>query len=214
MEFKQPKKQAEDNLELTQDDLKDAKPKEKRHLSTKTFALINLVILVIVGAIGYYLYTSIAELRDENTAIQQELLDNSTKTTESGDDDEATDEPQYKGELRDVTMGKEVRGIQTNGTASGESSASFVDGTYSLTATFSNLPNPQGDEFYEGWVVQRQPFKFISTGKLTKVDGVYTNSFESDVDYTSYDQYVLTIEPNDGDPAPADHIVEGVMTKQ
>jgi len=39
------------------------------------------------------------------------------------------------------------------------------------------------------------------------------NNFTSDIDYSSYDFYVLTLEPNDGDPAPADHIVEGAVMK-
>ena len=34
--------------------------------------------------------------------------------------------------------------------------ASFEDGAYSLLATFGNLPEPSGSDFYEGWVLKNQ----------------------------------------------------------
>ncbi len=119
----------------------------------------------------------------------------------------------YEGVLTDVTKG-EVRGINTNTQTSGTAKADFTDGKYMMLATFSNLPDPINNDFYEGWIVQKSPFKFISTGKLEKVDGVYTNVYSSSDDLTPYSRYVLTIEPNDGDSSPADHIVEGDMLKQ
>lgn len=119
----------------------------------------------------------------------------------------------YQGSLKDVTRGV-VRGITTNGTAQGSAMADFREGTYQLLATVENLPEPLNGDFYEGWVVQKRPFKFISTGKLERVNGVYTNRYTAAQDFTSYTQYVLTIEPDDGDPAPAAHIVEGEMAKK
>lgn len=110
--------------------------------------------------------------------------------------------------LIDVTNGLEVRGIITPDNASGYAHASYADGEFSLHAEFTNLATPKGDDFYEGWAVQQNPFKFISTGKLEILDGKYINHFTSSTDYSSYDFYVLTLEPNDGDEAPADHIFE------
>jgi len=57
-------------------------------------------------------------------------------------------------------------------------------------------------------------FDVISTGKLVEADGHYKNIFVGDTDQTDYARYVLTLEPDDGDPAPAkDHIVEGDLKK-
>ena len=42
-------------------------------------------------------------------------------------------------------------------------------------------------------------------------DGIYSNSFSTEKNYLEYDFYVLTIEPDDGDPAPDKHILEGTM---
>lgn len=109
----------------------------------------------------------------------------------------------YQGKLEDVS----------GGSASGTSQANFSEGKYDLLAEFKNLPDPEGTDFYEGWVVRKDPFAFISTGKAREENGTYSNIFSSDQDYTEYDFYVLTIEPDDGDPAPAGHILEGTMKK-
>jgi len=121
---------------------------------------------------------------------------------------------QYSGQLADVTESKTIRGISTDGKSSGTAKASFKDDAYSLLATFQDLPESQGTDFYEGWVVRKGlRFSVISTGKIEKVDGVYTNMYLSGEDLTDHDFYVLTIEPDDNNPAPADHILEGTMAK-
>ena len=113
--------------------------------------------------------------------------------------------------LEDVTNGDVVRGIVTSAEALGHASVSYADGDFTLHAEFDGLTDPINGDFYEWWLVQKSPFKFISTGELKKVDGNYLNHFESSTDFRSYDFYVLTLEPNDWDPAPADHIFEGTV---
>lgn len=108
----------------------------------------------------------------------------------------------YQGTLEDVT----------GGNSSGTAMAKYADGSYKLVATFENLPEPKEDYFYEGWVVRKGAnMSVISTGALEKVDGEYINTYMSEQDLTDHTFYVLTIEPDDGDPAPADHVVEGTM---
>ena len=117
----------------------------------------------------------------------------------------------HKYNLENVTWDATIRWIVTSNDALWHASVSYTDGDFVLHAEFDGLTDPQNDDFYEGWLVQKSPFKFISTGELKKVDGNYVNHFESETDYRSYDFYVLTLEPNDGDPAPADHIFEGTV---
>lgn len=112
-------------------------------------------------------------------------------------------EYKYEGALDDVSGGK----------SSGYARADYENGEYMLHAGFANLMKPQNGDFYEGWVVRREPFDFISTGKIINMGGVDTNLYKSNKNYTSYDLYVLTLEPDDGDPAPAKHILEGVMKR-
>lgn len=111
-------------------------------------------------------------------------------------------------ELVDVTGGKEIRGVATDGNAGGTASARIVDDVYEVKAVFRGLPDPQWDDFYEGWIVRKSPLSVISTGKAIKVNGAYENSYMSGTDMLDHGRYVLTLEPDDGDPAPAAHIVE------
>lgn len=95
----------------------------------------------------------------------------------------------------------------------GEAGFEFID-QFELKANINNLADPQTGYFYEGWLVDPTvEGKFVSTGKLNKENDIWVNTFISPVDYTSYTKYVLTIEPDDGDPAPAKHVAEGDLTK-
>jgi len=105
------------------------------------------------------------------------------------------------GELEDVS----------GGNATGYAGASILEsGKYYLYVTFDDLPNPEEGFFYEGWVVKK-PFSVISTGPAERVLGKYHNAYESETDLLDHDFYVLTIEPDDGNPDPADHVLEGTM---
>ena len=110
----------------------------------------------------------------------------------------------YYGDLVDVSGGQ----------AAGVAQAGLTDGLYNLLSEFDQLPELEDDYFYEGWVVRKEPFDFISTGQTIKKGENEFNVFSSDLDLTAYDFYVLTLEPDDGDPAPAEHILEGTMFLQ
>lgn len=97
-----------------------------------------------------------------------------------------------------------------NGTATGTAMAGF-DNQYIVIAGFNNLPPLQEGFFYEGWIVRTSPQSVISTGKATQDGEMYTNQFTSDINYLDHTRYVLTLEPDDGDPAPAEHILEGTF---
>lgn len=77
-----------------------------------------------------------------------------------------------------------------------------------LMVDFDNLPELEEGYFYEGWLVDKDPFSFITTGATEVVDGQVVNLYSSNASLDQYDRYVLTLEPDDGDPAPAEHIVE------
>ena len=116
--------------------------------------------------------------------------------------------------LEDVTKAATIRSTSfATGDIAGIAQAKFEAGEYTMLAEFDELPDPVGDDFYEGWVVRPNPLSVISTGPLTRSEtGVYTNSFTTKQNLLDHTRYVLTLEPNDGDPAPADHIVEGNFT--
>ncbi len=111
----------------------------------------------------------------------------------------------YKGELADVS----------GGSARGMAKATFAHGAYNLLATFETLPDLKGTDFYEGWVVRKgTPMSIVSTGKVEKHGTSYMNVYRSGQDLTDHTFYVLTLEPDDGDPAPAKHILEGMLVEK
>lgn len=83
---------------------------------------------------------------------------------------------------------------------------------FTLIAKMGNLPIPQEGFFYEGWIVRRgDTMSVVSTGKVQQVGEQTVNVFLSPTDFSDHDFYVLTLEPDDGDPAPAEHILEGTI---
>lgn len=70
--------------------------------------------------------------------------------------------------------------------------------------------------FYEGWLVQPGVLTFFSTGEMfVREDGKWGLVWEvqerdQEVEVADFTRAVITLEPRDGDPAPAaDHVLEG-----
>ncbi len=110
----------------------------------------------------------------------------------------------FSGELADVS----------GGIATGTVGAYYEEGGYMLFAEFKDLPHPEEGFFYEGWIVRNSPLSVLSTGKAVRSLGDYHNNFTSSENLLDHDFYVLTLEPDDGNPEPADHILEGTMIKE
>ena len=109
-----------------------------------------------------------------------------------------------RGTLQDVTGGQ----------ATGNALVDYFEdiGRYDLLVYTDNLPELEEGFFYEGWVVRKLPLSVISTGPLTKESASeWTNVYTSDTNLTDHVSYVLTLEPDDDDPAPAEHILEGEL---
>ena len=118
--------------------------------------------------------------------------------------------------LGDATENTSVRGITVLPATTGTVQAGWDGERFMLSGEFSDLPEQQDDDFYEGWIVREAgvdgEMSVISTGALEwEVGMMYTNLFFSDTDLTDHATYILTIEPNDGDPAPADHVLVGEL---
>lgn len=159
-------------------------------------ALLILIGLLILGF--YFVNSSSSEVE----------VPASEEVAEVMEEDAAMEEAmKYVGNLEDVT-GNNAYGVAT---------ASFDEVTgYDLSVIFGDLPDLEPNFFYEGWVVRRgENMSVISTGALEMDEsGEYMNTYTSETDLTDHDFYVLTLEPDDGDPAPAAHILEGTMTLQ
>ena len=176
----------------------------------KRVFIISFLSLMVISFSGCFNFGAI----DEETEVtpEPEVMEDTMEDKVMEDKMEEKDEPvmeamedegvKFAGELEDVS----------GGDASGTAKAEYVEGRYLMEAEFENLPELEDDFFYEGWIVRKDPLSVKSTGATyDKEEGVVANDFMSDNDYTDHDFYVLTLEPDDGDPAPAEHILEGTM---
>jgi hypothetical protein len=172
---------------------------------TQVVAAIVLGFLAFAGAIFIYSNKQGNELTSPVTEASPPIVVNNEETQEiMVEEVHPAMTYQFSSLLEDVTGGK----------STGIAKSNFEDGAYTLLATFENLPDPTGTDFYEGWIVRKgADFDVISTGQAVLIDGQYRNQYGLDQDLTDHDFYVLTIEPDDGDPAPADHVLEGTMVK-
>lgn len=91
-------------------------------------------------------------------------------------------------------------------------SSQFSEGTFQhlIVAT---LPDVPVGYYYEGWLIRSKPFDFISTGKLIQHadDLKWYLLFEGTEDKRDYKKVVITLESDDGNRAPADHVLEGLF---
>lgn len=169
-------------------------------MNTKKTAIAALLFLsVILALTGVYLYLNAKK------GTGQDKVQQITDTTNNQKAPEPT--KTIKDTFVNYAITKDISG----GTSTGEFGFSFSSGKFMMKGEFLSIPALEGDNFYEGWLVNPKTSEFISTGKLSLIGDMWVNTFESDVDYSAYSKYVLTLEPNDGDPAPAKHIAEGII---
>ncbi len=100
----------------------------------------------------------------------------------------------------------------TGGGSFGLAFTQFTDQQFTLIAKMGNLPELQEGFVYEGWLVKRgDELRIVSTGKAQYVEDQLVNIFVASTDLSPYDFYVLTVEPDDDNPAPDEHILEGMI---
>jgi len=96
-----------------------------------------------------------------------------------------------------------------NGVAQGHL---FEDGTYSHSIQVNIAVAPEG-YFYEGWLMNPKTQEMVSTGHLHNNFGDVRHylDFEDKQDLQAHMNVVITLEPDDGDPAPSTRVAEGLM---
>ncbi|OGM11980.1 hypothetical protein A2Z22_04845 [Candidatus Woesebacteria bacterium RBG_16_34_12] len=152
--------------------------------------VFGLVIILILTAVVYYW--------KKPPAVEQDLVVPQTLSVEDEIEEKfkiQIPEDVEKAELKDVS----------GGDGSGIATRKFAEGEFSHTILV-DLPDPEGIRFYEGWLVKDN--ETVSTGKLNLAKGGYLLEFQSDTDYTSFNQVVVTLEEK-LDKTSEKHILEG-----
>lgn len=100
----------------------------------------------------------------------------------------------------------------TGGGSFGLAHATFEKNTYKFFASLGNLPALRDGYVYEGWVVKRgEHMSVVRIGQAVQNGEAMVQVFESQTNLLDHDFFVLTLEPDDGDPAPAEHVLEGTF---
>jgi len=174
----------------------------------KGFALlmpIIIAILIVLTGIGGYYYT---KANDNET--QPELVEKNMQGTSptNATPEISSPPPNEQSEVDDIKILKATLTDVTGGSSTGTARLSRNRGSL-FHQVSADLPTPSGNNFYEGWLVQKSPLRFISTGELELVEsGGYQVNYSSDHDFPTYDFVVITLETT-RDETPERHILEG-----
>ncbi|MEK7620477.1 MAG: anti-sigma factor [Patescibacteria group bacterium] len=100
----------------------------------------------------------------------------------------------------------------TGGDGYGIAHATLKTGSFTLIAQMGNLPEPASEYYYEVWIVRREDsLAVLSLGRAQKTENGYALVYLTDTDLSDHDFFVLTLESNDGNPSPGEHILEGIL---
>ena len=171
-------------------------------MKTKSgFTVVALVVGLLIGAAALVAF---AFLRP-NEAVSP------TRNTASTADESAINPPETMAMAlmeREDTLVAQLEDV-TGGTGSGTGYVLRFGGILSHSVV-ANLADPQGNTFYEGWLVQQNPLSFFSTGEMTKNEnGEWVLEYESEDTMPNHNFVVITLETV-RDNTPETHIIEGL----
>lgn len=97
----------------------------------------------------------------------------------------------------------------SGGGTSGKAKKAFSDGKFYHKVEASGLGSLEKGFYYEGWLMKADG-SYISTGRVeTDAFGNGVLYYLASSDKSEYSKVAVTLEPEDGNPQPAKHILEG-----
>jgi len=176
--------------------------------------LIGLgVILIVIAGIFYFKSKNTVEptpspLAEEVLVQEEGAVKKTGEVVQPLSDEEIV---KMREEVDSVlsSAGEAVSFKNVAGTAAwGEAKRAFSDGKFYHRLTVTGLTLPGKGYYYEGWLGKED--SYFSTGRLeVNVNGQGVLYYTTSVDKSSDNQVLLTLEPEDGNPLPATHVLEG-----
>lgn len=116
--------------------------------------------------------------------------------------------------LDNVAAGSTIAGVEFQDNIIARAEATYYDGSrdFDLEVEYFRLPSIPDGYLYEWWLVNRDTNEYVSLGNnknfpvLSRRDAKLTISVKRDL--RNYDFHVLTLEKDDGNPEPGDHILQ------
>ncbi|OGM11123.1 hypothetical protein A2W13_02980 [Candidatus Woesebacteria bacterium RBG_16_36_11] len=157
--------------------------------------VIGFIILAVVAGIIYFVR------RPKTTPIETPVATPSFEEQFENKFNTQIPENLEKAELKDVT-GQDNSGLATR---------NFENGTFSLTV-LADLPDLESNNFYEAWLsrgtVGQSNYSLISIGKLQIAKGGFLLDFNSNTNYSDYQEVIVSQETKLGN-TPAKIILDG-----
>ena len=164
-----------------------------------TTPLVILTIILLLG-VGVYIFV---QSKSSEVVVPEKKPITQNSGQEITNETENMDLVEYENGL--ITNLKDVSGGKSTGTASILRKQNIL-----IHNVSTDLPIPNGNNFYEGWLVDQSTNKFFSTGIMdNNVDSGYVLSFMSDDLSEGYNFVVITLETVK-DETPEKHILEGL----
>jgi hypothetical protein len=167
---------------------------------TKQVMGVLVIIAVVIG--GVWL-TKRGKIEDE---VVPEIVLEPTKRIEAElqlpmtEAEKQEIEEKFASEGVEMTVLKDVTGGQAVGTAWRQ----YDDEEFSHKVETSGLAALEKGFYYEAWLVGDEGF--FSTGRIGEIGTLY---YKAEEDKSEFVGVVVTLEPEDGDSAPAEHVLEG-----
>lgn len=174
--------------------------------------------VVLLALAGIFFWKSKKAQKLEPTPSAEEVMihqeEGMVKKTEEGTQVMTEEEAKkLKEEIDGALSGQDVASISlkdvSGGQASGQAKRAFSDGKFYHKVEASNLKSLEKGFYYEGWLMNSQDL-YISTGRMEA--DAFSNGqlyYLSSTDKSEYSKVVVTLEPEDGNPEPTQHILEG-----
>lgn len=167
-------------------------------------AVIGVVLTIIIE--GIWLINKNKQVEEE--IVPEIVLEESMMMTDQPqeamtEEEKAQIEAVFSAQGAEMTLLSDVTGGGAVGTAWRE----FDDINFYHKVEATGLPALEKGFFYEGWLVGGEGF--FSTGRMAVVEGAGSLYYKSDQDQSDFAGAVITLEPEDGDPAPDKHVLEG-----
>lgn len=197
----------------------------KKHFNQKGSGAAALIVLLALAVGGFLIFSAINNSNDQNGNTNENLAVNNTSMQDAmnagimiKDEGVMTKDEFDASEVREKVVRNSATLIANLVDVSGGDSYGkgyiLRDEEKLYHYVEGNLPDPEGTNMYEGWLVKTQPeLMFFSTGVMEKsTNETYTLTYVSEQISEGFDFVVIT-EETVIDEIPEKHIIEAVAMK-
>lgn len=187
-------------------------------MSSENKQLLVGLGVVLLALAGIFFWKNRKAQKLEPTPSSEEVMvhqeEGMVKKTEEGTQVMTEEEvKKIREEIDGVLSNQDIEGTTledvSDGQMTGEAKRAFSDGKFYHKVEASGLRNLEKGFYYEGWLMELDG-SYISTGRMeTDAFGNGKLYYMASSDKSEYSKVIVTLEPEDGNSQPAEHLLEG-----